>query len=48
MRYVLRITNPLTHTVETRVFRTQKAMEICRELRERGGFTTKLRIFPQR
>ena len=47
MRYVLRIKNPLTNIVETRVFRTQKEMEICRELRERGGFTTKLRIFKQ-
>jgi hypothetical protein len=46
MRYILVITHPQTTTRETRIFRTQKEMEICRELRERGGFHTRLRIVP--
>ena len=44
MRYVLVITHPETTTRETKVFRTAKDMEITRELRERGGYKTTLRI----
>lgn len=48
MRYVLLIINPETMVRETRVFDNAKAMEICRELRERGGFQTRLRTIVTR